>query len=184
MRRFRRGILTAVLLVSGFGLAGCGSFDPTDMFHFLNTKKPIPGERQAVFPEGVPGVPQGVPPELVKGNPQEPDPAMVAEVSQPAPAVAGARPTARAKPRIASRPKVSTRPKQARKSSPVPATSGGQQPPQPDERPAQASAQPSSGDPSVWGPPPGAPQAGASTPWPAPAPRAPSTAWPDAPNPN
>ena len=33
----------------------------------FDNKKPLPGERRAVFPEGVPGVPQGVPPELVKG---------------------------------------------------------------------------------------------------------------------
>ena len=34
---------------------------------WFNQKKPLPGERKAVFPEGVPGVPQGVPPEMVQG---------------------------------------------------------------------------------------------------------------------
>ena len=42
----------------------------------FNTKKKLPGERRAVFPEGTPGVPQGVPQELVKGYqpPAEPEP--------------------------------------------------------------------------------------------------------------
>jgi hypothetical protein len=43
-----------------------------DMMHDFNpfgtAKKPLPGERRAVFPEGVPGVQQGVPPELMRSN--------------------------------------------------------------------------------------------------------------------
>lgn len=69
--------LTKVLLVAALSapLAGCGGgmfgggFDPTDLLGFLDTKKPLPGERKAVFPEGVPGVDRGVPPEMVKGSP-------------------------------------------------------------------------------------------------------------------
>src|SRR5262245_43848368 len=41
-----------------------------DFNPFGTAKKPLPGERRAVFPEGVPGVQQGVPPELMRGNPQ------------------------------------------------------------------------------------------------------------------
>jgi outer membrane biosynthesis protein TonB len=70
MSLFDRAIPTAVMLALGLSLAACssnGEFDPTDITNIFNTKKPLPGERRAVFPEGVPGVPQGVPPDLVKG---------------------------------------------------------------------------------------------------------------------
>src|SRR5262245_21348908 len=40
-----------------------GDFNP-----FGTSKKPLPGERRAVFPEGVPGVQQGVPPDLMRNN--------------------------------------------------------------------------------------------------------------------
>src|SRR5262245_28789948 len=40
-----------------------GEFNP-----FGTSKKPLPGERRAVFPEGVPGVQQGVPQELMRGQ--------------------------------------------------------------------------------------------------------------------
>ena len=48
-----------------------GSFDPSDLLDFLDTKKKLPGERKPVFPEGVPGLEQGVPKELYKGSRQE-----------------------------------------------------------------------------------------------------------------
>ena len=69
--RHRRIVLIASLLACGLTLSGCESFDPTEWF---NTKKPLPGDRKAVFPEGVPGVPQGVPPELVQGYQPPPEP--------------------------------------------------------------------------------------------------------------
>ena len=66
-----RRLLTAAALVSGLALGGCDSFDPLDKLQELDimgtSKKPLVGDRRAVFPEGVPGVAQGVPPELVKG---------------------------------------------------------------------------------------------------------------------
>jgi len=75
MRRSQRLIATAVLLSLAGALAGCSSgmssFDPTDMFDFLDTKKKLPGERKPVFPEGVPGLEQGVPKDLYKGARQE-----------------------------------------------------------------------------------------------------------------
>ena len=58
------------LCSAGSRSAGCDSFDPLDKFQdwdIMGSKKPLPGERRAVFPEGVPGVPQGVPPDMVKG---------------------------------------------------------------------------------------------------------------------
>lgn len=62
-------------------LAGCGSvpaWDPTDLLDFLDTKKPLPGERKPVFPGGVPGMTSGVPSQYVKGSPEH-EAAMAAE---------------------------------------------------------------------------------------------------------
>lgn len=73
--------LMRIILVSSvltLPLSGCASIgdslDPTEWFsgELFNTKKKLPGDRKAVFPEGVPGVSQGIPSELVKGNQQPP----------------------------------------------------------------------------------------------------------------
>ena len=78
MNRFSRVTLTVSALSLGLVLAGCETFDPTSILdaEIFNTKKKLPGERQAVFPEGTPGVSQGVPQEMVKGYqpPTEPEP--------------------------------------------------------------------------------------------------------------
>ena len=68
--RLARTGFTVLTLSLSLALAGCEGFDPTSFMDqdFFNTKKRLPGERKAVFPEGTPGVPQGVPKELVKGN--------------------------------------------------------------------------------------------------------------------
>jgi hypothetical protein len=86
MRRADRVILIAALLPLALVLGGCetsslwdkansvsdrfqdmlGDFNP-----FGTAKKPLPGDRRPLFPEGVPGVQQGVPPELMRGNPQD-----------------------------------------------------------------------------------------------------------------
>ena len=92
MRRPQRLIAATILIALTSALAGCGSmgnFDPTDMLDFLDTKKKLPGERKAVFPEGVPGLEQGVPKELYRGARQQPidDPnAQTAAVAPAAPA--------------------------------------------------------------------------------------------------
>lgn len=83
----RRLIAVAVLASLSGALAGCGSFnvpsiDPTDLFDFLDTKKKLPGDRRAVFPEGVPGLEQGVPKDLYKGA-RASAPAEVAPVPPP-----------------------------------------------------------------------------------------------------
>src|SRR5690242_14541821 len=70
MRRSMRPIIIATALVLAGTVAGCSSFDPSDMLDFLDTKKKLPGERRPVFPEGVPGLEQGIPHELIKGNQQ------------------------------------------------------------------------------------------------------------------
>jgi outer membrane biosynthesis protein TonB len=123
MRR-TRSLQIVLALAVGATLAGCESFDPTDMF---NQKKPLPGDRRAVFPEGVPGVPQGVPKELVQGYqpPAEPAPAPPLEAEKPKP-----------KPKRVAQPA----PRPPRPSSAQPAqlqvspTSG--QPPQPQQQAA------------------------------------------------
>jgi hypothetical protein len=87
-----RRLLTAAALVSGLALGGCESFDPLDKLQELDimgtSKKPLTGDRRAVFPEGVPGVAQGVPPELVKGYqapPETPPPVVAAKPEKPKP---------------------------------------------------------------------------------------------------
>jgi len=88
MRRPQRLIATAVLIALSGALAGCGStgsFDPSDLLDFLDTKKKLPGDRKPVFPEGVPGLEQGVPKDLYKGARQD-DPNAQAAAAAPPPA--------------------------------------------------------------------------------------------------
>jgi hypothetical protein len=87
MRRPQRLIATAVLIALSGALAGCGStgsFDPSDLLDFLDTKKKLPGDRKAVFPEGVPGLEQGVPKDLYRGARQQDDPNAQAAAAAPA----------------------------------------------------------------------------------------------------
>jgi hypothetical protein len=93
MRRPQRLIAAAVLVALSGALAGCGggglgNFDPSDLLDFLDTKKKLPGERKAVFPDGVPGLDQGVPKDLYKGARQQQveDPNAQAAAAVPPPA--------------------------------------------------------------------------------------------------
>ena len=54
--RIARNLLLAVVL--SLGVAGCETgLDIFDKLDFMSsTKKPVPGERRAVFPTGVPGI--------------------------------------------------------------------------------------------------------------------------------
>ena len=67
-----RSVLSAAAVAMSLALVGCDTASTvdklTDMIPFSDNKKPLPGDRKEVFPQGVPGVPQGVPPDLVKGN--------------------------------------------------------------------------------------------------------------------
>ena len=121
----KTGFSLALLLA--FALGGCDSFDPLDKFQdwdiMGSNKKPLPGERRQVFPEGVPGVAKGVPPELVKGYvpPAEPPPQVVEEK------------------KVKPRPKVAARPK-PKKTQPAAAQPQQQQQQQQQTAPAQATA--------------------------------------------
>jgi hypothetical protein len=65
--RHRRVVLLAALVALAPVLAGCDNFDldKLDFLH-LNSKKPLPGKRELLFPNGVPGVTQGIPKEYTK----------------------------------------------------------------------------------------------------------------------
>jgi hypothetical protein len=67
MNRIARAALIA--LVVTLPLGACSNWDPTDLLdnNFFNPKKPLPGDRKPLFPEGTPGVPKGVPQDLYKG---------------------------------------------------------------------------------------------------------------------
>src|SRR3979490_3627120 len=105
MNRFTRVTVTVSALSFGLLLAGCESFDPTSIFdsEIFNTKKKLPGDRRAVFPEGTPGVPQGVPQELVKGY-QEPAQAQEAQAAAPKPPPAEAKTKPKPQPKVAATP--------------------------------------------------------------------------------
>ena len=86
--RHHRVILAAAAVSLSLGLSGCAPDDffdkvqdsMADFNPFGTAKKPLPGERRAVFPQGVPGIQQGVPSDLVKGNqPAADDPPAAAE---------------------------------------------------------------------------------------------------------
>ena len=102
MRPWKRIVILAGLVALAPVLAGCADMDmdKLDVFH-LNDKKPIPGERKPVFPNGVPGVTQGIPPEYLHPNQPPQDAALatppVQQANNPpalAPAAAAAPPNA------------------------------------------------------------------------------------------
>jgi hypothetical protein len=143
-------MLTVSALSCGLLLASCESFDPTSIFdaEIFNTKKKLPGDRRAVFPEGTPGVAQGVPQELVKGYqpPAEPEPQAAAEPEKPK-----AKP--KPKPKIVARPvdqssptPVTVRPPQGQSQSQFP-----DPPQQQRQQPAAGGQWPSSGQPAGGG---------------------------------
>ena len=122
MRR-HHSILTAAALAVSFALVGCDTADTldklTDMIPFGNNKKPLPGERREVFPQGVPGVPQGVPQDLVKGNQPPPD-------ATPPPPQAAVTPPPEEKPKpkkkVQAKPKAPPQPPADQSAQTVPPT--------------------------------------------------------------
>ena len=174
--RIHRAVLVALLIGIAPVVAGCADgFDPDKLdFLGLNKKKPLPGERHALFPGGVPGVQQGIPAEYMKGNvaqqqqpgaavpieplkPEEVQPAQTAEKA----AEEKPKPKPKPKKRVAAKPKpvrvnVSQQPAQqpAQAAAPWPASAPAQQPAQQAGSPWPNEQQPA---PAPWpsAPPPG-----------------------------
>ena len=172
--RIHRAVLVALLIGIAPVVAGCADgFDPDKLdFLGLNKKKPLPGERHALFPGGVPGVQQGIPAEYMKGNvaqqqqpgaavpieplkPEEVQPAQTAEKATEE------KPKPKPKKRVAAKPKpvrvnVSQQPAQqpAQAAAPWPASAPAQQPAQQAGSPWPNEQQPA---PAPWpsAPPPG-----------------------------
>jgi hypothetical protein len=172
MSRFTRIGFTVLTLSLGLALAGCEGFDPTSIIDtdFFNTKKRLPGERKAVFPEGTPGVTQGVPKEMVKGY-QPGDQANRTEQAQPTAQAAPAesKPKPKPKPKIVAKPKEES-PKE--ESTPTAITVRPAQ-----TQPAQAQSQ------VQWPDPPPVQQKPATGGWPGSAQPSGGVAWPDPPAP-
>lgn len=177
--RYRRITVPALLIVFGLGLSGCETSDMMDKmqetigdFNPFGTKKqPLPGQRRAVFPEGVPGVQQGVPAEMMKGAQQIPDPNAPAVIEAP-PETAAAE----------EKPK----PKAVRVARPRPAET--REAPEP--RPARAARRPAApatqreqpAEEAAWPAPAAANQPAPAAAWPSPTQQpAATTVWPDPP---
>lgn len=164
MRHRQRALVAGLLLATGMALAGC---QPEDMINKVtdmipDNKKPLPGERREVFPQGVPGVPQGVPPELMKGYQPAPEATATPSAGVVASTIAPA-----AEPKPAEKPKPKKRIVRPRPVNP-PTQNQAAAPPA-TQQPQQAAA--------PWPTPQAQP-----APWPSAQP-APTAAWPAAPPP-
>jgi hypothetical protein len=150
--RLRRPLLSILLLGTGLALAGCGSFDLEDIW---SSKKPLPGERRDVFPQGVPGVQQGVPPDLVQGYqppPEEPPAAAEPEKPKPKPARAAPRPANTAARQQQPRPQPQQQ-QQQQAQEPPPRAASQSPAPWPDT-PSRTASQPQQPASSPWPDPP------------------------------
>jgi outer membrane biosynthesis protein TonB len=109
MSRKTNRLVHAALMISamslGLMLAGCETFDPTDLTNMFDTKKKLPGDRKPVFPDGTPGVPQGVPADLVKGYQPPAEP-----VAAPAPTQSATAEPEKPKPKPKPKPKLVAKP--------------------------------------------------------------------------
>src|SRR5882672_5020484 len=143
--RIHRIVFLIALAAALPALSGCADFDADklDIFN-LNEKKKLPGDRKAVFPEGVPGVVQGIPPEFVKGNQPPPE---TAQVIPPEPAKPAAKKTAAVDP--ANKPKRKPKPATAQQQQ-APAGQPQQQQQQPWPEQGQQNQSTSSSGSAPW----------------------------------
>jgi hypothetical protein len=146
MNRLARTVTVASALSLALLLSNCSSFDPTDVMDnlFASQKKPLPGERKALFPSGTPGVSQGLPPEWVKGY--QPPPAETLQDAQAGPD--------QPKPKPKPKPKVAATPPANPSRSPAAATTASQSSPWPDPPPTRQSAAPAGAGQTAWPDPP------------------------------
>lgn len=153
----RLGTVLALVAVLGACTKG-GQFDPTTLLDndMFDTKKPLQGQREPLFPSGVPGATTGIPSDLYKGY--QPPPEQAADTGGAAtpiePAAAEpSKPVAKVEPKRKPKPRVARAPEPPRTEISV----GLPKKPKPAGQPG---AQP------------------AQTAWPAPQPAAAQTAWP------
>ncbi len=132
--RIHRIVFLITLAAALPALSGCADFDADKLDIFgLNEKKKLPGDRKAIFPEGVPGVSQGIPPEYIKGNQPPPETALAVPAEPEKPAAKPAKPAKKTATFTQDeKPKVKRTPK------PRPAAAQQQQP-WPEQAPAQSS---------------------------------------------
>jgi hypothetical protein len=152
MRRMQRILMLTALVALAPALSGCENFDMDKLDVFgLSDKKKLPGDRKAVFPEGVPGVSQGIPQEYIKGNAPPPDTAQAlpaepaaktaAKTAAVEPAGSGLAPKPKPKPKAKPKPKPRVTVSVPAQSQPAPAASAQpapQQAPAPWPEPAQS----------------------------------------------
>jgi hypothetical protein len=156
MTRVTRMVSVASALAFILPLAACSNFDPSDVLDNImsSQKKPLEGDRKALFPSGTPGVQQGVPAELVKGYKPSADP----PPSDSAGATPSDEPKPKPKPKAKPKPKVAAAPPAQTPSTPASA--------------APAYSRPAPGQASPWPDAPAARPAGPG-----------QVAWPDPPAP-
>lgn len=182
----RLGLAGGIVLV----LAACtpgGQFDPTTIFanDVFDSKKPLQGQREPVFPNGVPGIENGVPPELVKGY--QPPPDQSADTAAPAapdgkkaaeaPAAATEAAKPRPKPRVARAPSQPQAQDPAFNQKPPTRISVGPKPTAPAPAPQGTDSSQSVSSQSAWPSPPSTAQqtsTSSQSVWPAPPPTGPA----------
>jgi hypothetical protein len=159
------------MLVVASALGACtkgGQFDPTtildnDMF---DSKKPLQGQREPLFPGGVPGASTGIPADLYKGYQPPPDAAAANDATlitptigeEPKPAAVAQAPKPRPKIKRKPKPKVARVPDQ----SPTRITVGLRRQPAPAAQREGQSSQ------TAWPAPPPTQAQSSQTAWPAP----------------
>ena len=165
----RAGSLFALVLLA----AGCtkgGQFDPTSLLDndMFSSKKPLQGQREPVFPNGVPGETSGIPPDLYKGY--QPPPEQAADNGDAG--AAAVPPAAKAEAEAKPKPKPKPKPKVARAPATAPTASIS-------VGPGKRSAPPPQTSQTAW-PASSSSAQPAQSPWPSPSAQPTQSAWPSA----
>jgi hypothetical protein len=154
MNRLARLVTVVATLSLPLLLSDCSSFDPTDVMDniFASQKKPLPGDRKPLFPQGTPGVTQGLPPDLVKGY-QPPPPIDATQDAQAAvPEKPKPKPKPQPKPKVVAAPPTNQSSQPTAMSAPA-STRPSASSPWPDPPPTRQTAAPTNGG-SIWPDPP------------------------------